>query len=262
MKVHLERRDDTLKVKLLAPFIKRYQPRLQVSKQPESLRPVLLTTLQTDDGKMVFVKNSKAGCTTIANILFHYSKGRHHGGRIHSERDDFRQGLEYWKENLEALRSKTNTKFTFVRNPQSRAISAFTNFFVDKTNRAAPNHLKLIGGFGFSDENDVSRNFDVYLDYLQACFEENAMRTDRHFRLQKINIGLGVIDYDLIGRLENFEHDLRKVFEMAGASEYMDKHADFRRDNRSSKNKLQLTKLQQSKIEALYAPDYEAFNYN
>ena len=266
-KVRLQRNLVTRKTKLLSPFIKRYRQRVAISEVPEPMRSILLVTIQSDDGKLVFVKNPKAACTTVANVIYHYSKGHAHGGRIHRERENFRQGIEHFQENQLALNSSENTKFTFVRHPESRTVSAFHFFFVDQKRgaarqRFAQKRVKAMKGFGFGAGNEIGRNFDIYLDYLKASFEVDLQRTDEHFRLQKLNIGLGHVNYDLIGRVENFEKDLGQVFVLAGAGQYLDNHPGFGRHNTTNDSSLDVSRQQRKKIEQLYAPDYEAFNYH
>ena len=117
-------------------------------------------------------------------------------------------------------------------------------------------------GFGFGAGNEIGRNFDIYLDYLKASFEVDLQRTDRHFRLQKLTTGLGHVNYDLIGRVENFEKDLGQVFVLAGAGQYLDNHPGFGRHNTTNDSSLDVSRQQRKKIEQLYAPDYEAFNYH
>ena len=77
-KVRLQRNLVNRKTKLLSPFIKKYRERVAISEVPEPMRSVLLVTVQSDDGKLVFVKNPKAACTTVANVIYHYSKGHAH----------------------------------------------------------------------------------------------------------------------------------------------------------------------------------------
>ena len=62
-KVRLQRNLVTRKTKLLSPFIKKYRERVAISEVPEPMRSVLLGTVQSDDGKLVFVKNCKAAST-------------------------------------------------------------------------------------------------------------------------------------------------------------------------------------------------------
>jgi hypothetical protein len=252
------------KARLLAPFSKRYREKAQIQAGQAVAVPLKFAVrhaAQTDDGKLVFVKNSKAGCTTVTHILYHYSKGRNCTEFIHEHMNGFTHGAKHWRENMRALSEKGAVKFTFVRHPQARAVSAFNNFIGEKNNKSAPPHIEAIRQFGFSESADIGRNFDAYLSYLEACFEKNTDYTDRHFRLQKINIAYGYIDYDIIGRLENFDSDLLRAFELAGAEEYLSNYFQIPRHNNSSDERIELTKDQKKRIETLYGPDYEAFNY-
>ena len=250
-----------LKTALLSPFVQRYRIRQALSKVPEPLQSVLMTTVQSDDGKLVYVKNSKAACTTIAMEIYRYSKGVEFEGRIHRERDNFRQGLEHFEENRAALQRDDNTKFTFVRHPEKRAISAFKNFFVDRANLSAPRHIRALSTMGYDPEGDVSRNFDIYLDYVSECFAADLQLTDRHFRKQTLNIGLGVVGYDFIGRVEQLDSDLRKVFEIAGVG-YSGEPSSVKVRNSSGRSAFSPDTGQRRRLQSLYADDYEAFEYD
>ena len=188
--VRLQQNTVTIKTRLFAPFVERYRARVGISKITEPMRSILFVTMQSDDGKLVFVKNSKAGCTTVANVIYHYSKGKFLSGIIHRERKNFRQGIEHFRENLIALNNPNCMKFTFVRHPESRVLSAFKDFFVERKNPAAAIHIAEMKHFGFDIDNQVVKNFEIFLDYLGANFEIDLQLTDQHFRLQTLNIGL------------------------------------------------------------------------
>lgn len=257
-----EERKFSRKARLLAPFLKRYREKADLQRLAPPLQTVLTHTLQTDNGKLLFVKNSKAGCTSVAQLLYHYSKGEYCEGPIHIQAENFTQGKSHWRKNLLALNDKDVVKFTLVRHPQARAISAFKDFFLEKNNPSAPRHIEAARYFGFSEDAEPNKNFDAFLNYVEACFKQDIRATDRHFRLQKINIGFGYVNYDIIGRLENLETDLLRVFKLVGADTYFNDHTKLRGFNRSkTSKKFELTSTQKNRIETLYRPDYEAFNY-
>ena len=225
------------------------------------MRFALYNAIQSIDRKLVFVRNPKAGCSTVSDALAQYSKSEYCAGTGLDQTIIPGQGARHWRENLEALSDKEAVKFTFVRHPQARAISAFKNIFSEQSNNASPQHVEAARYFGFSENADTKKNIDAYLSYVEACFTKDINFTDPHFRLQKLNVGFGHVDYDMIGRLENIDTDLSRVFKMAGSDGYLNILGDIPKINKTSDEKIELTNSQKNRIEALYAPDYEAFDY-
>ena len=54
---------------------------------------------------------------------------------------------------------------------------------------------------GFSASNSDDRNFDIFLDYLANCSENDMDQIDPHFRLQFYNVRPDLISYDFWGEL-------------------------------------------------------------
>jgi hypothetical protein len=215
----------------------------------------------TDDRKFVFVKNSKAGCTTIAQLMYHYCHGKFFKGSVHRTRDGLRQGITYWMDYETASLSRSAFTFTFVRHPETRLLSAFKNFFVDWKNRSARIHFHSLRRRGFDEAGELARNFDVFLDYVDESLSKDALRTDRHWRLQVLNTGYGLIDYQFIGKVENFDRDIQEVFSLAGVPAPPTKDCLAIRFNRSAHHDFTISKTQRRRIERLFAEDYEAFGY-
>jgi hypothetical protein len=258
--IRFERKLNVKKARRLAPFFRKYRERSAYSKLPETLRIAYEDGLLTDDGKLFYVKNSKAGCTSIAQLLYHYSKGDFCGENIHDARKTLRQYRDHWRDFEEALGGSA-VAFTFVRHPESRLVSAFRNFFVDRKNRAHLLHLPAMESRGFNGNNSQSKNFGIFLDYVEESIAIDPLYTDRHWRSQHINIASNDIDYTVIGRLENFYCDLKKVFARIGQSAFLTEDRISARFNRSKDHSSNLTASERSRIETIYARDYELFGY-
>jgi hypothetical protein len=258
--IRFEHKQNLRKARYLAPFLKKYRERAAYSKVPETLRIAYDDGLLTDDGKLFYVKNSKAGCTSIAQLLYSYSKGDFYEENIHDASRNIRQYRHYWRDFEKALRESA-LAFTFVRHPESRLVSAFRNFFVDRKNRSHTLHLAGLQSRGFDDGNNHSRNFGIFLDYVEESIEIDPLYTDRHWRPQHINIASNDINYAVIGKLENFHRDLQEVFSRIGQSEFLTEERMSARFNKSQSYSSNLTVAERSRIEAIYARDYELFGY-
>lgn len=248
------------KARYLAPFFQKYRERLDFSEVSERRRVAYREGVVTDDRKLFYVKNPKAGCTTIAHILFHYSKGRPCTDRVHNKNNGLIQYQHNWRE-FEAALNGDAVSFTFVRHPEKRIVSAFRNFFVDKRNRTHGKHLQALESRGFSDDNSMSRNFGIFLDYVEESFATDLLYTNRHWRPQHINVALGDIRYDVIGKLESLDQDLEKVFALIGEVEALKKARTDEKHNASTGASYTPNAEERARVERLYEKDYEAFGY-
>ncbi|NRB20263.1 MAG: hypothetical protein HRU33_22680 [Rhodobacteraceae bacterium] len=94
----------------LAPFSKRYKNRYSFSRVPLEQQIVLLRCNSTRDQKFAYIRNSKAGCTTIANLLYLYEFGKEAEGSIHCDTEDLIKGIQYWRPNRVSDVSAYGTK--------------------------------------------------------------------------------------------------------------------------------------------------------
>ncbi len=259
--VYLAKEKTSLKYVALRPFVQRYRDLQEFHRIDKQLKCILPDIVQSDDGRLLFVKNSKAACTTVTNVIYEYSKGKVCSDAVHSQTDDFVHGFNHWRSHLNALFNDHTLKATMVRHPEDRFLSAFRNFFIDLTNKSVDLHLQHIKKFGFDQNQSVSDNLDAFLSYVELSFSEDRLLTDKHFRLQVHNIAFGWIDYDVIGRVENIRNDLMNLFGRLGVKNFIESKAGLHHYNASSSMKIELSNRQRLRVEALYADDYTAFAY-
>jgi hypothetical protein len=95
-------------------------------------------------------------------------------------------------------------KFTFVRNPFTRVLSAYLDKFVqnqwEKTQRAPL--------LGLAPDSDIS-----FYDFLVAISKQDISEMDVHWCPQHILLGAPHIQLDFIGHLESFSTDFSTVLE-------------------------------------------------
>lgn len=93
-------------------------------------------------------------------------------------------------------------KFALVRNPWDRFVSAWRDKIVTPRERS----------FGFSpEERERSQDFE---EFAKLIASQDPKRVNIHFRPQSEVIDLNAVDH--IGRFENFEAEIRTVFERLG----------------------------------------------
>lgn len=244
---------------LLRFFSRKHAERYRFSSLSEIERTIISHTIVAANGRIAFIKNPKAGCTTVANLLYRYDHGHDYDGDIHQTPIGLRAGIEQWPTVVNALRS--GVSFSIVRNPLNRSISAYFDFFVNRRNKEAAKHLDRIETFGFSRKNDLSYRYDVFLEYVNASLANSALNTDRHFRPQHINLGHGEFELSHIGHVETLDADLKKVSELANVDLPRADSLPDARQNRGESGEFVPSVDQRRKIHALYARDYELYGY-
>ena len=262
MKPVLEQKYGSIKDTVLSTVLARYKCKVGISKLPLEYQVFLPFTVSTDDKKLVYVKNSKVACTSISHLMYQYSNGHSFEGNIHSDSIPLRHGIYHWKENLALLKSNSAITFSIVRHPESRCVSAFQNFFVDRSGDILKTHFNAIKAFGFDKNQSQEDNFNVFLDYVQASHELSPNYVDRHWRAQHINLGIGTVKYDHIGKIENLSADMETIRDLAKIDAHHFEKVQMAKRNESSSTKFVVTAEQSTRIASIYSKDFELFGYS
>lgn len=225
---------------------------------PPEAWPIVFMAMVARNGRFVFVRNPKAGCTTVAHRAYVWLTGKACEGDIHWNWDALAHGYEYLGEVVGGLTSGVPV-FSFVRHPERRACSSFTNLLEGERNRAIDPHLPFLERMGYSPGGNRTRNFDVFLEYVELSLATDRYWTDPHFRPQTLNLRADVLRYSFIGRVERMDRDLRDLEAMLGVSVPSALEA-VTRHNRSETAYVP-TPAQLLRIRDLYAMDFEAFEY-
>jgi hypothetical protein len=255
--VWLHKKANLRKYYILAPIIPRYRPKKSLSKLDPHLWSTVNHTILSNNSKYLFVKNSKAACSTVSHAFYQWQYQVAYDGNIHGCRQ-LLQGSRHTARVVSALTDFEVFKFSFIRNPTKRAVSAYNNFFVDFRNRQHLKHMPFMKKLGFSASNSDDRNFDIFLDYLANCSENDMDRIDPHFRPQFYNVRPDLISYDFLGRVESLDHDIKYIMEKLrerGVS--LDLPAVARKN--VSKGGYSPTESQVRKLEVLFSKDYDLF---
>lgn len=256
--VVIEPKVSKYKDKYLRWVSSRHANRYRLGKLGDAKVLLLDHTVVSNDNNLAYIKNSKAGCTTVTAAIYRYNYGHWPSDNVHQDETRLYQGRHCVERNLRAIESSATT-FSFVRNPAERIKSAFVNFFIDEKNRSLPQHRAAIERWGIFDKDDPSYRFDVFLDYVEESLAISPERTDRHWRPQSLNVGIGMLQLSYLGKLEDgLEKGLAEVAQLSGCTELSMPPS---RLNTSSKVNFLPNALQSAKIERLYAEDYENFGY-
>ena len=237
---------------------------------PPPLAQAVRRSLLTRDGRLLFLKNPKAACSTVVQLIHFHETGRFADvSRLHRT-PDLRQGHPHAEAHIAALDDPSCVRFTAVREPASRTVSAFMMFFSgagadvfseEGRDKKAAKREAGMWALGYDPRGDVNRNFDVFLEYLARCFETGPEHVNIHWKPQTLSIALGHIRYSHIGRVESLKQDLQTVSDMIGYSMFDDRRELPSVNRARGRSGFEPTTEQRRKIRQLYAQDYEAFGY-
>lgn len=258
----LETKLGSIKDKMLATVLARYKCKVRISKLPLEYQVLLPYTVSTNDKKLLYVKNSKVACTSISHFMYQYSNGYPFEGNIHRDGIKLRHGIHHWQENLALLQSSSAVTFSIVRHPESRCVSAFQNFFIDCSNSVAKRHFKAISALGYHQNRSLEENFDVFLTYVQSSQELAPNYVDRHWRAQHINLGIGIVKYTHIGKIENLNAEMKTILNLAKIDTHRFEKVQKSEHNKSSTTKFAVTAKQSKRIKSIFEKDFELFGYS
>ncbi len=139
--------------------------------------------------------------------------------------------------------------FSFVRNPFDRLISAYVNKIVVPQNGG---RLREHAGF----RKDQCPSFE---DFVLAICAQDPADMNPHWRVQALNLSVGVVPYDFIGRLENLASDWAQVSAKTGLPETLSfagvRTADWTRV------KPTYTARATQAVQSAFHVDFETFGY-
>ncbi|WP_421855113.1 sulfotransferase family 2 domain-containing protein [Oricola sp.] len=256
-KIHTEDRPKLLKTIIRAPFSGRHRNRLAFFTVPYELIPVVRLSLLSSDGRYMYIRNSKAACSAVTQTIHHWETGEFSAKNVHIQ-PVLRQGNEHLHSLAKALTDPNVYRFSFVRDPLARALSGFSNFFLDNRNKQRKHHIEPMTRMGFSPDKATERNFDVFLDYVERCIEEEPIFMDAHFRPQFYNLRPDLVKYDRIGKVHNLSGELRDLAEVLGLPEPAG--IDKPQFNVSMK-RYEATPEQVQRVRRIYAKDYAEFQF-
>ena len=190
----------------------------------------------------------KAANSTISRILAEQSGyARRFAGR--NPKDRFLRPSHLNRAEVAALEAEW-LKFTFVRNPYTRTLSAF----LDKIRGRKPQSRPFYAWFGGGEPG--------YLDFCRFL-EAGGLWADMHWAPQSGILLLPLERFDFIGRLERLEEDLSTLLPMAFGPEV---RLEMRRAGPSSganaRRAEHFSPEAQAIVARLYAQDFAAFGYD
>ena len=210
--------------------------------------------------KFLYVETAKVACSTIKKILIQ----NEYDGDItidHAEYVHFREfspllNARQTGDFKKFIERKDIFKFCFVRNPYERLLSAY----LDKIKQRKGQHYAVQIQLGYGPFSDHILTFD---EFVNALIEQSPMHMDPHWRTQYYATFQNGIEYNFIGKFENFENDLKIVLDRLKIDSALyltkeDKHAT----NAGSKIDDYFTSELKEKVYQKFKIDFEYFGYS
>ena len=154
-----------------------------------------------------------------------------------------------WYQQLDPEKFQRYFKFTFVRNPWDRAVSAYT--YLGQGGSAASAEDRQWAEF--------VNSFDSFDSFIRQWLStDNAMRNALFTpQVEFLKDSFGRIDMDFIGRFENLQQDFEKVAGELG----VDAQLPHLNQSRSADYRSFYTEESRARVAEVYAEDVGAFGY-
>lgn len=208
------------------------------------------------DYGVIYVKNPKAGCTTLMIWL-----DRIHTGELdRAYRDVHKEHRlptvgDVGRHKVLRMLAGDAYRFTFVRNPARRLES----FYRDKLHHAVDSYTRWRPKFAepLNQNVDDFISFDRFLGVIEQ--QDPYADMNPHWRPQHVNLIHPLVGYDYIGKLETFDADIKRITEETRLPTVPIEAHNVTLTDRDSvyDNKPGLLR----RVEALYATDYELYGY-
>lgn len=210
--------------------------------------------------KYLYVETAKVACSTIKKILIN---GEYAGkaALVSGEKVHFREFSPLINArqvgNFQVFLNRPDIfKFCFVRNPYARLLSCY----LDKIKQRKPQSHPLMIQLGYGPFSEKILSFE---EFVNAVIEQPVGVMDGHWRTQYYATFQEGIDYDFIGRFENFEKDLKKAIKQTNID--FDKYYSVQ-DGHATKASEQLnsyyTPELAEKIYQKFKIDFDYFGYD
>jgi len=189
-----------------------------------------------DDKKCIFIHVPKAAGSSVCMQFFGAQSGH-------------RKYVNYWLDSPD--KADEYFKFTFVRNPYDRLVSAF--------------HFLKAGGMDVRDKEWSQKNlskFNTFEDFVLNWVTEENVATKNHFEPQLSFIcmpGSKVPKVDYIGRVENFDEGMAYVGSRIGVP--IDETVKVNRSRRSDFRTYYSDEMI-SIVRRVYSDDIEVLGYD
>jgi hypothetical protein len=231
-------------------------------------RRIQLMFIASRERHYLYVTNPKVASTTVRNRL------RELNG--YPPLDDPRdvmghKGSGFWmpktmtrNELKEVCSSPRFFRFSFVRNPFDRVVSAYAYFQegIESRSESADHKPRILRAADPKRDEKTWKAMD-FPGFVRAICADASYVQDQHWRTQTDLLKLGLIAYDFIGKMERFGDDMTRVLERLEAPDDVKARAD--QKTNQSKRRTPVAGLFDERSAELvrqkFAEDFRNFDY-
>ncbi|TNE60804.1 MAG: sulfotransferase family protein [Alphaproteobacteria bacterium] len=218
--------------------------------------------------KYVYFKTPKVASSTLGKTLSAYESRNLPGAKTpphpHIEESVFVKPYQLPDPMLKnILWGKGFFRFTMVRNPYERLVSAYK----DKIINSAPEKVQILNVLGRMglierDEGDLERDVS-FEQFISAVTHMNHAQLNNHWKPQALLTCARWLKHDFVGRLDNFAADIETLQELSGipVKDELITHVPHRTDAQSTWRDL-YTETLADRVATQFAEDFKCFGYD
>jgi hypothetical protein len=218
--------------------------------------------------RYVYMDNPKTGCSSLKSALVQLeiknilTQMDHYDWRVFHDRskspltrlDDLRHPTS-----LSTLQREGYRFITMVRNPYTRLLSCYRDKILGNSFQKHQ-VLAVLGNPDGPIETDIS-----FSEFVHAVSQQADKDMNPHWRLQSSQILHGILDYEFIGRFEDYERDFIEIFRAIGVvDEDIPEHRHLNRTKTGPSEHCEAfyTPELQEAVYQRYRPDFDNFGYS
>lgn len=225
---------------------------------------------------LAYAPLTKCACSSIGQLLHRLDHHSFADELVHSKKVDLLRSSdsqERLAEVRQILSRAAVTRFTFVRNPYRRLLSAFADKILGfqangRRYRGGAIHVAMAPyGARWGPRANLFETLGSFVRLAVDTMDDGApMAPDPHWLpMTRLLRERTAWDLDFIGRVESFSQDLTEVLARAGATLDVPVH-DLPRDNATALPKLGMAAYfgsdERRLVERAYAEDFELLRYS
>lgn len=217
--------------------------------------------------RYVYVEVPKAGCGTMKATLGGMEGSRMgpaYAARVQEFPHDRMRATPFVKpfqlppDLLETvLTSSDYRRFTVVRNPASRVLSAY----LEKIRQGLKQSTAVVEAITARTGQEIAAQDVTFAQFLEVVASQSSREQDPHWRRQADHIGLGIVPYDAVIHLEELDASWDIVADLASTPDLQEQY--FCRNSTAASTKIadyftpELVHL----VTETYARDYAELEY-
>lgn len=191
-----------------------------------------MTYIASRKHRLIYFNIPKSACTTVKNIMYFLDSGAwyHTPTKIHLESDVLMKSMHEKTEFKKLVKTRDNFVFTFIRQPDRRLYSCFT----EKIHSEIPDYVRVRERiarefrlrFDRNPQDDVKnhrKNFLAFIEFVaKNLASDESVRGRGHWQRQSTLIEDGHHPVQFIGLVESIKEHMNYVLKQAGLEEVLD----------------------------------------